>query len=411
METQAALQRSETEKWAILHGLSGLVTIRYLDPELRILWDNTGLKQEPFPRDPATPGDYCYKAIWGRTKPCSTGCTPLEALKDGDIKRKEARLEDGRAFVEASIPVKDYTGAVQGVVFIALNITELKQLEKDYETTHKFLRSFLENLPAPITVFGLDGRIELVNPAWENLIGLTQDNAVGQRFEDIFPAEVSKQIKRSNRKMLRSGKPLELEESIDYSRGLQHFYTVKFPLQDIEGNTVVGAISVDQTARKYAEQKLKKQENELRRKSIQLEEMNTALKVLLKQREKDQKELEKRIVMNINQLVLPYVNKLKRMHLNENQMNCMEILETHLHDIVTPFLSHLVSEYSHMTAREIQVATLVREGQTNKEIAELLNLSANTVQIHRHNLRKKLGLKNKKTNLRSYLLNLNLVSK
>ena len=98
------------------------------------------------------------------------------------------------------------------------------------------------------------------------------------------------------------------------------------------------------------------------------------------------------------------------MHLNKHQISCLEILETHLTDIVTPFLHHVISRHPQMTAREIQVATLVREGKTNKDIAEFMHLSVNTVQIHRHNLRKKLGLKNKKTNLRAYLLSLNLGS-
>lgn len=409
VETEAALQRSEAEKHAILKALQGLVTIRYLDPGLRILWDNTDMSQESNPRDRATPGDHCYRVIWGRTEPCSSGCTPLEALKDGEIKRKEARLEDGRAFIEASNPVKDATGAVHGVVFVALNITEHKQIEENYKTTHEFLHSFLENLPTPISVLGLDGRIELVNPAWEKLVGLNWDHAVGRSFKDIFPTEVADQINRSNMKILRSNKPLELEESIDFPSGSHYFHTVKFPLQDGAGHTVIGTISVDQTARKRAERELTQQEGELRRKSLQLEETNTALKVLLRQREKDQRELERRIVTNIKQLVLPYAHKLKKMHLNGSQANCLEILETHLHDILTPFMGYITSQYPHLTAKEIQIATLVRDGQTNKDIAELMNLSVNTVQTHRHNLRKKLGLKNNKTNLRSYLLSLNML--
>ena len=53
---------------------------------------------------------------------------------------------------------------------------------------------------------------------------------------------------------------------------------------------------------------------------------------------------------------------------------------------------------------EIRVANLVKEGQTNKETAEILCLSKNTIMFHRYNIRCKLGLKNKKINLRSHLL-------
>jgi DNA-binding CsgD family transcriptional regulator len=53
---------------------------------------------------------------------------------------------------------------------------------------------------------------------------------------------------------------------------------------------------------------------------------------------------------------------------------------------------------------EIKVANLIKEGRTNKEMAELLLRSKNTILFHRHNIRTKLGVKNKKINLRSHLL-------
>ena len=53
---------------------------------------------------------------------------------------------------------------------------------------------------------------------------------------------------------------------------------------------------------------------------------------------------------------------------------------------------------------EIQVAALIKEGKTTKDIANMLNKSPHAINFHRNNIRKKIGLQNKKTNLRSYLL-------
>jgi len=58
-----------------------------------------------------------------------------------------------------------------------------------------------------------------------------------------------------------------------------------------------------------------------------------------------------------------------------------------------------------LTPTEIQVAVLIKEGKSSKEIAESLRVSAAGIDFHRKNIRKKLGLKNTKTNLRSFLLN------
>ncbi len=47
-----------------------------------------------------------------------------------------------------------------------------------------------------------------------------------------------------------------------------------------------------------------------------------------------------------------------------------------------------------LTEREIQIINLIKEGQSSKEIAHSLNISLKTVEVHRHNILKKLKLKN-----------------
>jgi DNA-binding NarL/FixJ family response regulator len=47
-----------------------------------------------------------------------------------------------------------------------------------------------------------------------------------------------------------------------------------------------------------------------------------------------------------------------------------------------------------LTEREIQIINLIKEGQSSKEIAMTLNISLKTVEVHRHNILKKLKLKN-----------------
>ena len=150
----------------------------------------------------------------------------------------------------------------------------------------------------------------------------------------------------------------------------------------------------------------KKAENELRLKSKSLEEANTALRVLLQHKDEDRKTIEEKVITNVKKLALPYIEKLKTLKLNENQLEYVKIIEDHLKDIVSPFLRNLTIEHLDFTPREIQITSLVKEGRTTKEITEFLNISATAVDFHRKNIRMKLGIKNKKTNLRSFLLSM-----
>ena len=107
--------------------------------------------------------------------------------------------------------------------------------------------------------------------------------------------------------------------------------------------------------------------------------------------------------MNLSELVLPYINRLKNTGLNAGQRTFIEIIESNLQQVISPFIGKYTFQFHGLTPMEIQVANLIKIGKTNKEMAGILNLSLSTILTHRHHIRVKLGLKNKKINLRSHL--------
>ena len=141
-------------------------------------------------------------------------------------------------------------------------------------------------------------------------------------------------------------------------------------------------------------------------KSVNLEEINSALKVLLSQLKQERLDSEAKIVSNVQELVLPYIEKLRSSRLDAQQRECLSVIETNLNNIIAPFMQNLSIASSNLTHTEMKVANLIKDGKTTKEIADLLNLSPSTVDFHRNNIRSKLGLKNKSENLKTYLLNL-----
>ena len=145
---------------------------------------------------------------------------------------------------------------------------------------------------------------------------------------------------------------------------------------------------------------------EVEEKAKNLEEMNTALNVLLKHREADKEDLANNIMLSVKQLITPYIEGLKNASLNARTKMLVEMIEAGLKDITSPFTGKLSVAYIDLTPREIQVANLIKQGKHTKDIADFMGISSAAVNLHRNHLRAKLGLKNKKMNLFSFLSSL-----
>jgi PAS domain S-box-containing protein len=157
-------------------------------------------------------------------------------------------------------------------------------------------------------------------------------------------------------------------------------------------------------ARCKIEQELLKSEAKLEEEKNNLVEMNTALRVLLKRGDDEKRQLEEQMLMNVSQLIQPLIRNIRRDYLTNRQAVNVDFLESNLQRITSPFLRNISSLRLRLSPREIKVAHMVQEGKTSKEIAEELNLSVDTVNIHRKSIRKKLGISGKSRNLRSLLM-------
>jgi PAS domain S-box-containing protein len=323
-------------------------------------------------------------------------------------------------------------------------LAERRKTEDTLRESEGRYRLMLESSPDPIVVYDMHGVATYVNPAFEQTFGMSRDQLLGKHI-DFVPEESWPETKAAIESMLRGekiklfetkrltkkGKVLDVQISSTLYPGrdgkaagnivtLRDISALKKAEEElkkyrahleelVEERTAELAKTNKQLEqeieeRKRAEGKIKKREIELEAQSHHLEEVNTALKVLLKQREEDKEELGEHVLSNIKELVSPYVDSLKKSRLTTRQITLINILESNLTNITSPFISKLSSRYFNLTPMEIKVANLVKEGKTNKEISDLLFLSKNTILFHRHNIRSKLGLKNKKINLRSHLL-------
>ncbi len=138
-------------------------------------------------------------------------------------------------------------------------------------------------------------------------------------------------------------------------------------------------------------------------KTLGLEKANEALKALLDQRETEKNSIEQTMVSNLKRFVLPYLDEIEAARTHKEAKAYLDIARTNIAQLVAPVSKRLGGVYLDFTPTEVKVADLIRQGHSTKAIAQALNTSASTVAIHRNNIRKKLGILNKKNNLRTYL--------
>jgi PAS domain S-box-containing protein len=245
-----------------------------------------------------------------------------------------------------------------------------------------------------------DDRILFWNAGAETCYGYKKEDAVGQISHSLlqtqFPeplARISWILSRENRwngelsQIKRDGGRIIVESQWAVLR------------DELGGTKAILEINTDVTGRKLMEKQLEE-------KSSRLQEVNAALKVLLRHRDEDRKDFEEALLTNIENLILPYLKRLKASPLSTTQAALLEVLESHLGELTSEFGKTLALQYRVLTPTEMRVAALVREGKTSKEIADLLCISEKTTSFHRNNIRKKLGLRRAGANLRSHLLSL-----
>ncbi len=304
----------------------------------------------------------------------------------------EVRWVSDRGFA-----ITDKNGDVIRIAGIAEDITERRQaLDALRESEEKF-RTVTDQSPNMIFI-NHRGRIVYVNRRCEEVMGYSKDEFYSPDFDfmSLIDPEFKDLIQSNFRKHLDGKEIAPYEYAIISRDGRKIDVIITTKLIIYEGEQSILGIITDITERKEKDRKLEQQ-------ARNLEEVNTALKVLLEQRENEKSEIKETLLANMKKSVYPYIEKLENIGLDRNTQTIVNIIKSNINDLISPLASNLSSEYFSLTPSEIQIADLIKYGKTSKEIASMLNVSPKAVAFHRGNIRKKLGLLNKKINLRSYL--------
>jgi PAS domain S-box-containing protein len=319
-----------------------------------------------------------------------------------------------RDFSDIKFPILLPENGELGVCTIGLDITEQRRTESALRESEEHLRSLMETATR-FAVYRLcidpsapqRMRVVFVSPSIRDLMGVKDPMDFDSWFENLVP-EDRKRIFAADRAVFGAPHVDEvLRLKLPGSEDLRWIHAVSRAVRQTDGPLLyVNGILIDVSEQKRIEQRLHKREKQLESESKKLQEANIALRVLLKKREEDRSGLEEKVLANVNELVYPYLKKARDLVSDPRVRIHLDIVEENLNEVISPFARKLTSPFFHLTPAEIQVAHLVRHGYSSKEIAVQQNISPKTVEVHRLNIRKKLGIAGQRTNLRTYLLGL-----
>ena len=332
-------------------------------------------------------------------------------------------------------------GAVQRWRITLVDISDRKAAEETLrESELKYRRLFHDMVSAgamlEVAGRGRSGRIDdvrilEVNAAFEHLTGTPRGQAVGRCIRELWPGTKAFWFDLINRVMGRD----RSSQHAGYHRQADRYYLVSaFRISD----RLLGATFIDISAQKKIEETLEqarydleaqvqartadlrreidtrrqaqasllKHQEELQQRTTGLEEANIAMKVLLRERADERKVIEEKMLANLNQSIKPQLAALAAGRLSPRQQSLVAAIRQGLDDILSPLNRRFIVEASGLTPAETTVANLIRQGNTTKEIADLMGVATSTVDFHRLNIRRKLNLTNKGANLQSYLRSL-----
>jgi DNA-binding CsgD family transcriptional regulator len=215
-------------------------------------------------------------------------------------------------------------------------------------------------------------------------------------FFDIDPSEIASRIPPED-KMLYIQKPFHLRELRQFAAAFGAKWQSERLLRKANAELEKKVNQLKVNEKELVESKVK-----LENLNTRLMETNDALSVLARNLDSIRRESERRVLQSTRTLILPVLEKLVQDKGLEKYGPDLTLLMRNVENLSLDFSSGMSSAQP-LSASEMRIAAMIRNGMTSEEIAKHLSISLSTVKTHRKNIRRKLNLRNSGTNLRVFI--------
>jgi DNA-binding CsgD family transcriptional regulator len=133
------------------------------------------------------------------------------------------------------------------------------------------------------------------------------------------------------------------------------------------------------------------------------QELHRCISILITHCREQRKEFHNQMVLDVEKGITPLLEYLRSISSSECSHHVIDTIEFIIHQFAWNPDPVPMEKMNQLTTRELIICQMIRSGKNSRQIASALGLAYETVIVHRKNIRKKLGLKNTKHNLASYV--------
>jgi len=305
-------------------------------------------------------------------------------------------LFDGRICYEED-------GTFQRTHWVMKDITERQGAEQALRESQARLASVVRAAPTGIGLLA-DRKIMEVNDRFCEMTGYSRDELVGQSARMLYlNDEEFRYAEREKYDQIRKHGTGTVETRCRRKDGEVADVLLSFtPLDPQDMSKGVSITALDITRQKQAERAKGEAYRKLEAERRALIEKNIVLKGVLEQIEEEKKQTGLQVKVQVDRLVMPVIRRLEETG-DDTQKKQLISLRHAIEQITSSFVGKLESRYARLTAREVEISGMIKNGLTSKEIAHALHTSIDTVKNQRKNIRKKLDIANDKISLSTFL--------